>query len=42
MFEDLKYLVDKVYGLGVCVLFDIVYSYASSNVNDGIVGFDFG
>lgn len=40
--EDLKYLIDKAHGLGLRVLMDVVHSHASSNVTDGLNGFDVG
>ncbi|XP_059634373.1 1,4-alpha-glucan-branching enzyme 1, chloroplastic/amyloplastic-like isoform X2 [Cornus florida] len=40
--EDLKYLIDKAHSLGLRVLMDVVHSHASSNVTDGLNGFDVG
>ena len=40
--EEFKQLVDRAHELGMMVLVDIVHSHASSNVDDGIAGFDFG
>lgn len=40
--EDLKYLVDKAHSMGLRMLIDVVHSHASSNVTDGLNGFDFG
>lgn len=40
--EDLKYLIDKAHSLGLQVLVDVVHSHASSNVTDGLNGFDIG
>lgn len=40
--DDLKYLIDKAHGMGLCVLMDVVHSHASNNVTDGLNGFDVG
>ena len=38
--EDLKYLIDKAHGLGLCVLMDVVHAHASDNTIDGLNHFD--
>ncbi len=35
-------LIDAAHGLGLVVLLDVVHSHMSSNVDDGLAGFDFG
>ncbi|XP_031494666.1 1,4-alpha-glucan-branching enzyme 1, chloroplastic/amyloplastic-like [Nymphaea colorata] len=40
--EDLKYLIDKAHGLGLVVLMDVVHSHASTNIADGLNGYDVG
>ncbi|KAJ7524247.1 hypothetical protein O6H91_18G083400 [Diphasiastrum complanatum] len=40
--DELKYLIDKAHSLGLQVLIDVVHSHASSNVEDGLNGFDLG
>ncbi|CAM6098956.1 unnamed protein product [Calypogeia fissa] len=38
--EDLKYLIDKAHSMGLRVLMDMVHSHASTNMLDGLNGFD--
>ena len=38
--EDLKYLVNKAHGMGLCVLLDVVHSHAVKNTTEGINMFD--
>ncbi|PPD96119.1 hypothetical protein GOBAR_DD06856 [Gossypium barbadense] len=38
--DDLKSLIDKAHELGILVLIDIVHSYASNNMLDGLNMFD--
>jgi len=40
--EELKALIDAAHGMGIQVLLDVVHSHISSNVDDGLAGFDFG
>ena len=38
--DDLKEMIDACHGEGINVIIDIVHSHASSNVNDGLPGFN--
>ncbi len=38
--EDLKYLVNKAHGMGLCVIMDVVHSHAVKNTTEGINMFD--
>ncbi len=34
--EDLKYLINKAHGMGLCVLLDVVHSHACPNLGEGL------